>query len=126
MKRPENLMPMAGILLYGQDFRADLYIPVDGNQHHEIRPVNGDFMSIAEATWERLVSTCADFGASAVLWPVYEYSIDAPLEEIREKNALLRGPLTAMPAEIVQSQFAMNKLVAQVRNGNLIVYFRNY
>jgi hypothetical protein len=117
---------VAGLLLYGKDFRAEHYLAKDNTCHHEIRPVDGDFLSISNTTWEQITGLCADFGAPLENWPVYDTSIDVPVEEVREKNLLLKPLLLAVPPDIVRSQMWLEKIVDRVRQGYQIVYCRLY
>lgn len=117
---------MAGILLYGRDFRAESYLAKDNTPHHEIRPVGGDFYSLSEATWEQITSLCSQSGIPIECWPVYDSSIDVPIEEVREKNQILRSTLLAVPEVVVRSQIWLEKIVDRVRQGYLVVYCRLY
>ncbi len=113
---------MSGNLFHGRDFENEAYRGADGNQHTELIPVDGDFFSITNNTWDSIVSQCEKYGIAPDNWPVYKNAIDIPLDDVRQKNILLRNGVLALPNEIAQSSEWLQRIVVCISQGEIIAY----
>lgn len=115
---------MAGLLKYGKDFEGDHYKGGDGLPHYEIVAVDGDFYTISNSSWDVLAGICSSHGISTEVWPVYESAIDAPIDEVRNKNQPLKQAVASIPDNVVRSNLWLEKIVNRIKEGMLVVYCR--
>jgi hypothetical protein len=119
---------MSGTLFHSQEFATDVYIGADGRQHFEVRPVDGDQVSLGHTTWGEMKALAEAHGMPRNAWPeflAYDFGIDVPLDEVRAKQDGFRSHLLRLSPSVLERHCWLARVAEWVRRGEAVFFCGN-